>query len=105
LAYAIEDDSFIERRSLARALDRKLASCGLSDDQRFLLAHATRSYYGSTQLLDVAGDPLWCVNEGEYCMMNTLDLAIDQAFWELEHNPWLVRNLLNTFSRDYSYFD
>ena len=51
------------------------------------------------------GQPLWVVNEGEYCMMNTLDLAVDHVFWELEHNPWLVRNLLDTFVRRYSYTD
>ena len=38
-------------------------------------------------------------------MMNTLDLAVDHVFWELEHNPWLVRNLLDTFVRRYSYTD
>ena len=41
------------------------------------MAHGTRGYYGSTQMLDVGGEPFWVVNEGEYCMMNTLDLAID----------------------------
>ena len=45
------------------------------------------------------------VNEGEYCMMNTLDLAVDHVFWELDHNPWLVRNLLDEFVRRYSYTD
>ena len=62
-----------------------------------MIAHATHSYYGSTQLLEVDRQPFWVVNEGEYCMMNTLDLAVDHVFWELEHNPWLVRNLLDTF--------
>jgi hypothetical protein len=82
-----------------------LVSSGLSPDQQFLIAHATRSYYGSTQLLDVAGQPFWIVNEGEYCMMNTLDLSVDQMFWELKHNPWVVRNVLDTFVRYYSYHD
>ena len=45
------------------------------------------------------------MNEGEYCMMNTLDLSVDHVFWELEHNPWLVRNLLDNFVRLYSYTD
>ena len=45
------------------------------------------------------------VNEGEYCMMNTLDLSVDHAFWELEHNPWVVKNLLDNFVRHYSYTD
>lgn len=38
----------------------------LSDDQQWMLAHALRSYYGSTQLLNVDGRPFWIVNEGEY---------------------------------------
>jgi hypothetical protein len=37
----------------AKALDSKLDQAALSDDQRFLIAHATHSYYGSTQLLEV----------------------------------------------------
>jgi hypothetical protein len=89
----------------AQALDKKLDASAVSDDQRFMIAHATHSYYGSTQLLDVDKQPIWVVNEGEYCMMNTLDLAVDHVFWELEHNPWLVRNLLDTFVRRYSYTD
>ena len=91
--------------ALARSLDNQLDSAAVSDDQRFLIAHSTHSYYGSTQLLELEGQPLWVVNEGEYCMMNTLDLAVDHVFWELEHNPWLVHNLLDTFVRRYSYTD
>ena len=89
----------------SEALDKKLDSAKLSDDQRFMIAHATHSYYGSTQLLEVNRQPFWVVNEGEYCMMNTLDLAVDHVFWELDHNPWLVRNLLDTFVKHYSYTD
>jgi xylan 1,4-beta-xylosidase len=85
--------------------DQALLSSGLSADQQFLIAHATRSYHGSTQLLDVAGQPWWIVNEGEYCMMNTLDLSVDQVFFELRLNPWVVRNLLENFVRYYSYHD
>ena len=98
-------DSAASIVSAAQSLDRTLESSSVSDDQRFLISHATHSYYGSTQLLEVEGQPLWVVNEGEYCMMNTLDLAVDHVFWELDHNPWLVRNLLDTFVRRYSYTD
>lgn len=86
-------------------LNDKLLLGGLNLDQQFLIAHATRSYYGSTQLLEVAGQPYWIVNEGEYCMLNTLDLSVDQLFWELRWNPWVVRNLLDNFARYYSYQD
>ncbi|MGE5486649.1 MAG: glycoside hydrolase family 52 protein [bacterium] len=89
----------------AEALDERLESSGLSADQRFMIAHATHSYYGSTELLEAEGRPLWVVNEGEYCMMNTLDLAVDQVFWELDRNPWVVRNLLDTFVKRHSYVD
>ncbi|GAB4189532.1 MAG: hypothetical protein Kow00105_03950 [Phycisphaeraceae bacterium] len=98
-------DQFDLRRSMSEALDRELLDSGLSVSQQFQLAHATRGYYGSTQLLSVSGDPLWVVNEGEYCMMNTLDLSIDHAFWELRHNPWVVRNLLDRFADRYRYQD
>jgi len=89
----------------ARQLDARLVASRLSPDQQFLVAHGTRGYYGSTQLLDIGGEPLFVVNEGEYCMMNTLDLAVDHAFWELEHNPWVVRNILDALARRYSYHD
>lgn len=87
------------------AIDRKLIDSGLSVDQQFLISHATRSYYGSTQLLDVGGQPFWIVNEGEYCMINTLDLSVDQMFWEAEHMPWALKNLLCNFVHHYSYHD
>jgi hypothetical protein len=89
----------------AESLDSKLDASHLSADQQFLISHATHSYYGSTQLLEIENQPFWVVNEGEYCMMNTLDLSIDHVFWELDHNPWLVRNLLDNFVRRYSYTD
>ncbi len=91
--------------SAAERLDQKLDAANLSDDQRFMISHSTHSYYGSTQLLEVEGQPFWVVNEGEYCMMNTLDLSVDHVFWELDHNPWLVKNLLDSFVKRYSYTD
>jgi hypothetical protein len=92
-------------RAAAETRDAELLASGLSAEQQFLIAHSTRSYYGSTQLLDVGGEPFFVVNEGEYCMMNTLDLSIDHVFWELRQNPWVVKNLLDNFVRHYSYVD
>lgn len=89
----------------AESLSAKLEATPLSDDQKFLIAHATHSYYGSTQMLEIAKQPFWVVNEGEYCMMNTLDLSVDHVFWELDHNPWVVKNLLDNFVAEYSYID
>ncbi|MRN54737.1 glycoside hydrolase family 52 protein [Paenibacillus monticola] len=77
----------------------------LSEDQSFMLAHAIRSYYGSTQLLEYNDKPFWIVNEGEYRMMNTFDLTVDQLFYELRLNPWTVRNELDMFVDRFSYED
>ena len=90
----------------ANTRDLELEASSLSSDQRFLLSHATRSYYGSTEwLVDGEGLPLWVVNEGEYLMMNTLDLTVDMMFFELRMNPWTVRNVLEHFVTRYSYED
>ena len=90
---------------LAAQRDRELAKSKLDADQKFLLAQATHSYLGSTQLLLHKGQPLWIVNEGEYRMMNTFDLTVDHLFFELAWQPWAVRNALDFFVRRYSYTD
>jgi hypothetical protein len=94
-----------ELKAAARKLDQTLLQSSLDEHQRFLFAHAERSYWGNTQLLEHAGKPLWVVLEGEYAMMNTFDLAVDQSFYELELNPWVVRNVLDSFADRYSYTD
>lgn len=103
-AYAFEN----YERYLGEAFmrDAELMASGLNEAQQFQLAHATRSYYGSTEwLVDTDGRPLWVVNEGEYLMMNTLDLTVDMMFYELRFNPWTVRNVLEQFVERYSYED
>ncbi len=102
--YALaQHDAYI---AVADKRDVELANSGLSEDQQFLIAHATRSYYGSTEwLVDQKGKPLWLVNEGEYLMINTLDLTVDMIFFELKYNPWTVRNVLEQFVNRYSYED
>ncbi|HEY8965720.1 MAG TPA: glycoside hydrolase family 52 protein [Candidatus Methylacidiphilales bacterium] len=89
----------------AAARDAELRAAPLSPEQRFLLAQATHSYYGSSQLLEHDGKPLWNVNEGEYRMMNTFDLTADHLFFELRWHPWAVRNVLDLFAARYSYRD
>ena len=103
LAHALAHRAKAEKTAAQR--DRELAQSRLDADQRFLLAQAAHSYLGSTQLLWHKGKPLWVVNEGEYRMMNTFDLTVDQLFWELEWTPWAVRNVLDQFVERYSYTD
>ncbi len=94
-----------ETISLSLQANRRLDDARLSREQKFMMAHAIRSYYGATQLLEWNGNPLWIVNEGEYRMMNTFDLTVDQLFYELKMNPWTVKNELDLFVRRYSYED
>ncbi|AIQ53988.1 glycoside hydrolase family 52 protein [Paenibacillus sp. FSL R7-0331] len=101
--YALEH--FAELTAACADADAWIHSAGLSADQTFMLSHAIHSYYGSTQLLHDGEKYLWIVNEGEYRMMNTLDLTADQLFFELVMNPWTVRNELELFVDRYSYED
>ncbi|MDO7905319.1 glycoside hydrolase family 52 protein [Paenibacillus sp. JX-17] len=98
-------DHFDELTAACLTANDWIAAAGLSEDQTFMLNHAIHSYYGSTQLLDADGRLIWIVNEGEYRMMNTLDLTADQLFYELVMNPWTVRNELELFVDRYSYED
>lgn len=98
-------DHYRELADACRQADAVIDESGLSDDQKFMLCHAIHSYYGSTELLEYEGKPLWVVNEGEYRMMNTFDLAVDQLFFEMKTNPWTVRNVLEQFVSRYSYAD
>lgn len=96
---------FDEISAMAVDADRRTGVERLSAVRRFMLIHAIRSYYGSTQLLDTPNGPLWVVNEGEYRMINTLDLTIDHLFFELKLNPWTVRSVLDAYSHRYTYRD
>ena len=90
----------------AKKLDDMLESSGLSEDRCFLIAQATHSYLANTELLRTEdGEPVFIVNEGEYQMMNTLDLVIDQIFWEARFSPWTLRNELESLEEYSSYED
>ena len=103
LAHGLKNHARYSR--VARERDHELARSHLNADQRFLLAQATHSYLGNTQLLSHRGKPLWVVNEGEYRMMNTFDLTVDHLFFELAWHPWAVRDTLDLFARRYAYTD
>jgi len=98
-------DSFDEITQSCLETNRIIKKDNLSENQQFMLAHSIRSYYGSSQFLLHEGNPLWVVNEGEYRMMNTFDLTVDQLFFEMKYNPWTVKNELDLFTSRYSYYD
>jgi xylan 1,4-beta-xylosidase len=98
---------FGEAVETASAFDQKIKNRNLSAERHFQLSHAIRSYYGATQHLreiETHRD-LWVVNEGEYRMINTLDLTADMAFFELDQHPWTVKNVLEWYRDRYSYRD
>ncbi len=102
-AYALSNFSSLKVRG--DAFDKRVDAAHLGTARAFMLAQAIHSYYGSTQLLQCDDKPLWVVNEGEYRMLNTLDLTVDQLFFEMEMNPWTVRNVLDWYLQRYSYTD
>ncbi len=96
---------FDEYRDLALKADSIIEEKSLSAERKFMMAHSIRSYYGNTQLLSMNGKPLWVVNEGEYRMINTIDLTVDHLFYEMKFNPWTVKNVLDFYCEKYSYQD
>jgi xylan 1,4-beta-xylosidase len=102
-AYALAD--FDEAIAASRRADAKLQAHALSEAQHFTVAHTTRSYLYSTQMLVHEGAPLWVVNEGEFNMINTLDLAGDHSLYESRLHPWVIRNILEQYARRYTYED
>ncbi|RME70402.1 MAG: beta-xylosidase [Verrucomicrobia bacterium] len=99
-------ENFDEAVATAAERDRELRASGLSADQQWIVAQATHSYLGSTEMLVAEdGRRWWVVNEGEYRMMNTFDLAVDQLFFELAWHPWAVRDILDLYVERYAYTD
>lgn len=103
LRHGLAEHAFYSETAEAR--DAELATSKLDSDQRWLVAQATHSYLGSSQLMLHRGRALWIVNEGEYRMMNTFDLTVDHLFFELAWHPWAVANTLDLFVQRYRYTD
>jgi hypothetical protein len=104
LEFALENTP--EYYARAGKTDALLQVEALDDDQRFLIAQAAHSYNANTELLmDSRGNPVFLVGEGEYQMINTLDLTVDQAYWELCFSPWTLRTELDFLLSQSTYHD
>ena len=88
-----------------RVLDADIRIAALSPYRQFMINHARRCYHASSILLSNGSKGRYVVNEGTFMMMNTLDLAVDHLAFEIPEMPWAVRNLLDSFIDDYSYYD
>ncbi len=90
----------------AAASDATLAAAPISEDRKFLVAQSAKSYYISSMIFEnAAGEVRWAMNEGSFCMMNTFDLTVDHLFFDLKQHPWVIKNQLDVFVQDYSYYD
>ncbi|NLL12768.1 MAG: beta-xylosidase [Fibrobacter sp.] len=96
---------FDEYRDQALKANSIIENTSLSSERKFMMAHSIRSYYGNTQLLSINDNPLWVVIEGEFRMINTMDLTVDHLFYEMMFNPWTVKNVLDFYCENYSYRD
>ena len=73
--------------------------------KRQIHAQAIRGYAANTQLAMVGQQTRFNVAEGCFYWRNTMDLCVDHLPFELEVNPWVVRNLMDQFLERYSYRD
>jgi hypothetical protein len=104
---ATADRLFPEAVERSLAVDAQLASSGIGPERAFLASHALHSYLYNTVLLrdETSRQPIFAVEEGECRFLNTLDLTVDNLFYELAMHPWTVRNELDTFLAHYSFED
>jgi xylan 1,4-beta-xylosidase len=100
------DRTFPEAKTRCETLNHQLDSSGQNVYRQFLAAHALHSYLYNTMLLtDPANKPVFCEQEGQYQFINTFDLTVDHAFYQLAMHPWTLRNVLDHFAARYSYRD
>jgi hypothetical protein len=100
-AYDVMD----QHRARVRTLDADPRIAALSEHRQFMINHARRCYHASSILLSDGTKGRYVVNEGTFMMMNTLDLAVDHLVFEIPEMSWAVRNQLDSFIDDYSYYD
>lgn len=87
------------------SLDADPRIAALNPHRQFMLNHARRCYHASGIMLSEGARCRYAVNEGTFMMMNTLDLAVDHLVFEIPEMPWAVRNILDSFIDNYSYYD
>lgn len=94
-AFAGFGDAQFRCQQLAMAVNR----AGLNPYRRFLASHALHSYMAdSACLLDPQGRVHWWEMEGFFNYINTFDLTVDHAFYDIYMQPWALRNVLDAYS-------
>ena len=85
--------------------NQKLIESDLNHIQQFMISQATTAYWASSMLFTGHEKLSWVVNEDSFMMLNTFDLAVDHLFFELRQQPWVVKNVLDGYVKEYSYHD
>ncbi|HEV2207380.1 MAG TPA: glycoside hydrolase family 52 protein [Verrucomicrobiae bacterium] len=94
-AFAGFGDATVRCQQLAAAMD----NAHLNPYRHFLACHALHSYMAITAcLLDPQGGVHWWEMEGWFNYINTFDLTVDHAFYDMLMHPWALRNVLDGFS-------
>ena len=101
--YTFEKSSYLWNEALLA--DQLIEESDLSCEKQFLVNQAAKSYYVSSMLMTENGNIRWIMNEGTFLMMNTFDLIVDHMFFDLRYHGWVVRNQLEYFANEYSYYD
>lgn len=82
-------------QQLATALNR----AGLNPYRQFLASHALHAYMAVTACLQSPGGAVyWWEMEGFFNYINTFDLTVDHAFYDVLMHPWALRNVLDANS-------
>lgn len=94
-AFAGLGDAQMRCQQLATAM----SSAGLNPYRQFLACHGFHSYMANTAcLIDPQGGVHWWETEGLFNYINTFDLTVDHAFFNVCMQPWALRNVLDAFS-------
>jgi hypothetical protein len=90
---------FGDAQARCQQLATAMSSAGLNPFRRFLACHGLHSYMADTAcLIDPQGRVHWWEMEGVFEYINTFDLTVDHAFWDILMQPWALRNVLDGFS-------
>lgn len=94
-AFAGFGEAQLRCQRLAAAMSR----AGLNPFRQFLASYALHNYMADTAcLVDPQGGVRWWEMEGYFNYINTFDLTVDHAFFDVLMHPWALRNVLDAFS-------
>ena len=100
----LEKASYIE--SFCKSADEGFTVRADSQKDLELFSQSRGGYYANGSLLyDKNGRIYYSVCEGQYLWKNTLDLAVDFMYYELDHAKFAAKNVLSLYLDRYNYTD